>query len=122
MNFSATKCDWLNKPGRMAEKARSITNNRPIWGMNDEIMCYIRISKNILYMVYVLILQQPLRISVYSSLTGLFEDNGRDVLKASYSKLEKWDWDYNYIADNVVISKREPMTAGDVRRKKEQPK
>lgn len=68
-------------------------------------------------MVYVLILQNPLRIQVYSSLTALFEDNGAEVLQASKSKLEKWNWNFNYIAHNVVISKRETLTTGDVRRK-----
>lgn len=68
-------------------------------------------------MVYVLILQNPLRIQVYSSLTALFEDNGAEVLQASKSKLDKWNWNFNYIAHNVVISKRETLTTGDVRRK-----
>ena len=69
-------------------------------------------------MVYILILQNPLRIQPYSSLVALFEDNGADVLQASLSKLQKWDWSFNYIVHNVVISKRETLSTGDVRRKK----
>ena len=36
-------------------------------------------------MVYILILQNPLRIQPYSSLTALFDDNGKEVLQASRS-------------------------------------
>lgn len=68
-------------------------------------------------MVYILILQNPLRIQPYSSLTALFEDNGSEVLQASLSKLQKWNWDFNYIVHNVVISKRMTLSPGDVRRK-----
>lgn len=68
-------------------------------------------------MVYILILQNPLRIQPYSSLTALFEDNGAEVLQASKSKLDKWNWNFNYIAHNVVISKRETLSTGGVRRK-----
>lgn len=69
-------------------------------------------------MNFILILQNPLRIQPYSSLTALFEDNGAEILKASKSKLDKWDWSFNYIAHNVIISKREVLSSGDVRRKK----
>lgn len=72
-------------------------------------------------MIYILILQKPLRIKAYSSLTALYEDNGSEVLKASKSKLEKWDWNFNYIAYNVVISRTNALTAGDVRKVKKQP-
>ncbi len=68
--------------------------------------------------VYILILQQPLRIQVYSSLVALIEDNNIDELGASKSKLEKWNWNFNYIAHNIIISQREALTSGDVRRKK----
>lgn len=72
-------------------------------------------------MVYVLILQKPLKIQVYSSLVALIEDNDINVLGASRSKLEKWQFDqYNYIADKVIISKRQPQTSGDIRRKNAQ--
>ncbi|TFD93008.1 hypothetical protein E2605_18005 [Dysgonomonas capnocytophagoides] len=69
-------------------------------------------------MIYILILQNPLRVQPYSSLTALFEDNGTEVLQSSLSKLQKWDWRFNYIAHNVVISKRETLSTGDVRRNK----
>lgn len=69
-------------------------------------------------MVYVLILQRPLNIQVYSSLTALYEANGLEVIKASKSKLDRWDWNFNYIAHNVIISKRDALSTGDVRRKK----
>lgn len=68
-------------------------------------------------MVYVLILQKPLRIKTYSSLTALYEDNGIEVLKASKGKLDRWDWNFDYITYNVVISRSETLSAGDVRRK-----
>lgn len=68
-------------------------------------------------MVYILILQNPLKIQLYSSLTALFEDNGKEVLQASKSKLDKWNWNFNYIAHNVVISRRDTLSTGDVRRK-----
>ena len=68
-------------------------------------------------MVYILILQNPLRIQPYSSFTALFNDNGKEVLQASRSKLAKWDWNFNYIAHNVVISKRKTLSTGDVRRR-----
>lgn len=69
--------------------------------------------------VYVLILQKPLRVKSYTSLTALIEDNNISDLGASKSKLEKWNWSFDYIAHNVVISQTEALTAGDVRRIKE---
>lgn len=69
-------------------------------------------------MVYILILQNPLRIQPYSSLTALYKDSGKEILQASLSKLQKWDWSFNYIVHNVIISKRETLSTGDVRRKK----
>lgn len=69
-------------------------------------------------MIYILILQNPLRIQSYSSLAALIEDNSIEDLKASESKLRKWNWNTNYVDHNVIISKRETLTSGDVRRKK----
>lgn len=70
--------------------------------------------------VYVLILQKPLRVKSYTSLVALIEDNNIEDLGASKSKLEKWNWSFDYIAHKVVISQTEALTAGDVRRKKEE--
>lgn len=70
--------------------------------------------------VYVLIYQKPLKIKVYSSLVALIEDNKIEDLEASQSKLEKYPFDsYNYVTHKVIISKREALSTGDVRRKKE---
>lgn len=68
--------------------------------------------------VYVLILQKPLRIKVYSSLVALIEDNDLTEIGASRSKLEKWNWSFNYVNYNVVISQQETLSSGDVRRNK----
>ena len=68
--------------------------------------------------LYILLFQKPLRVKVYSSLIGLIEDNDIKELGASKSKLQKWDWNFNYIANNVVIAQRIALTAGDIRRKK----
>ena len=68
-------------------------------------------------MVYVLIYQRPLKIQVYSSLVALFEDNDINELGVSKSKLDKWDWNFNYTSLKVIISKRETLSSGDVRRK-----
>lgn len=72
--------------------------------------------------VYVLILQKPLRVKSYTSLVALIEDNNIEDLGASKSKLEKWNWSFDYIAHNVVISQTEALTAGDVRRNLEEMK
>lgn len=70
--------------------------------------------------VYVLIQQKPLKIKVYSSLVALIEDNDINILRASRSKLEKHPFDnYDYIAHNIIISKRQTQSSGDVRRKTE---
>lgn len=66
--------------------------------------------------VFVLILQKPLRVKTYTSLTALIDNNNISDLGASKSKLEKWNWSFDYITHNVVISKTEALTAGDVRR------
>ena len=70
-------------------------------------------------MVYVLIFQKPLKIQVYSSLVALFEDNDINELGVSKSKLDKCDWNFNYTSHKVIISKRETLSSGDVRRKKQ---
>lgn len=67
--------------------------------------------------VYILIIQRPLNIKVYSSLTALIEDNDSTVLGASKSKLQKHDFDrFNYITNRVIISKRHTLSTGDIRR------
>lgn len=68
-------------------------------------------------MVYILIFQKPLKIQVYSSLVALFEDNDINELGVSKSKLDKWDWNFNYTSHKIIISKREALSSGDVRRK-----
>jgi hypothetical protein len=66
--------------------------------------------------VFVLIYQKPLKIRVYSSLVALIEDNDLDDLGASKSKLEKWDWNFDYVTHRIVISKKETLSAGDIRK------
>lgn len=67
--------------------------------------------------VFVLIYQKPLKIKVYTSLVALIEDNSPDDLGASKSKLEKhFCSDFDYITHKVIISKKETLSAGDVRR------
>lgn len=66
--------------------------------------------------VFVLIYQKPLKIRVYSSLVALIEDNDLDDLGASKSKLEKWDWNFNYTTSKVIISKQSTLSAGDIRK------
>lgn len=68
-------------------------------------------------MVYVRIFQKPLNIKVYSSLTALIEDNDLQAIGASESKLRKHKFaQYDYITHKVIISRREALTSGDVRR------
>jgi len=67
--------------------------------------------------VFVLVYQKPLKIKVYSSLVALMEDNNLDDLGASRSKLEKHPFNnYDYITHKVIISKKETLSAGDVRK------
>lgn len=68
--------------------------------------------------VFTLILEKPLRVKNYTSLTALFEDNGAKVLGCGKSKLEHHDWNYNYVDYGVTIAKTETQTTGDVRKKK----
>lgn len=67
--------------------------------------------------VFVLIYQKPLKIRVYSSLVALIEDNNLDDLGASKSKLEKHPFNnFDYVTHKVIISKKETLSSGDVRR------
>lgn len=67
--------------------------------------------------VFVLIYQKPLKIKVYSSLVALIEDNNLDDLGASKSKLEKHPFNnFDYVTHKVIISKKETLSSGDVRR------
>ena len=67
--------------------------------------------------VFILIYQKPLKIRVYSSLVALIEDNNLDDLGASKSKLEKHPFNsFDYVTHKVIISKKETLSAGDVRR------
>lgn len=67
--------------------------------------------------VFVLIYQRPLSIKVYSSLVALIEDNSLDEIGASKSKLEKHPFqDFDYVTHKVIISKRQTLSTGDVRR------
>lgn len=71
--------------------------------------------------VFVLIYQRPLKIRVYSSLVALMEDNDLDDLGASRSKLEKHPFNsFDYVTNKVIISKKETMSTGDVRRNRNQ--
>jgi len=67
--------------------------------------------------VFVLIYQKPLKIRVYSSLVALIEDNNLDDLGASRSKLEKHPFNnFDYVTHKVIISKKETLSTGDIRR------
>ncbi|MBD8348595.1 hypothetical protein [Dysgonomonas sp. HGC4] len=67
--------------------------------------------------VFVRIYQKPLKIKVYSSLIALIEDSNLDDLGASKSKLEKHPFnDFDYVTHKVIISKKETISTGDVRR------
>ena len=67
--------------------------------------------------VFVLIYQRPLSIKVYSSLVALIEDNSLDEIGASKSKLEKHPFnDFDYVTHKVIISKKQTLSSGDVRR------
>lgn len=66
--------------------------------------------------VYVCILQRPLKVTTYTSLTALYEAN-RGVLRVSKSTLDKYDFDsFDYVTSRVIISKTQPQTTGDIRR------
>lgn len=67
--------------------------------------------------VFVLVSQKPLKIQTYTSLTALIDDNDLPVSK---SKLEKWDFSFDYVDSRIIISKTEAKTAGDVRRQKKE--
>jgi len=70
--------------------------------------------------VFVLIYQKPLKIKVYSSLVALIEDNNLDKIGASRSKLEKHPFNnFDYVTSKVIISKKETLSAGDVRKLKQ---
>lgn len=66
--------------------------------------------------IFVLVKQRPLRVKTYTSLTALYEDN--NDLRVSKSKLEKWDFTFDYIDTRYIISKTYSQSTGDVRRKK----
>lgn len=69
--------------------------------------------------IYTLIYQKPLRIKTYSSLVALYEDNSPGQLGVCKSTLDHYDFNsYNYVSNRVIISKTEPLSSGDVRRKK----
>jgi hypothetical protein len=68
--------------------------------------------------IYVLIHQKPLEVKTYSSLRALIEDNDVSAIGASRSKLEKFPFDrFDYVNSRYIISRSEPKTTGDVRRK-----
>ena len=65
--------------------------------------------------VFVLILQKPLKVKTYTSLTALYEAN-KDILEVSKSKLDKYPFDqFDYVDHKIVISKTTALTTGDVR-------
>jgi len=67
--------------------------------------------------IFVLIKQKPLAVKTYTSLTALYEDNGD--LRVSKSKLEKWDFTFDYVDSRYIISRTFSQSSGDVRRKKQ---
>ena len=69
--------------------------------------------------IYTLIYQKPLRIKTYSSLVALCEDNSPDQLGVSKATLDRYDFkNFNYVSNRVIIAKTEPLSSGDIRRKK----
>lgn len=65
--------------------------------------------------VFVLILQKPLKVKTYTSLTALYEAN-KEVLNVSKSTLDKYPFDqFDYVNNRIVISKTTALTTGDVR-------
>lgn len=65
--------------------------------------------------VFVLILQKPLKVKTYTSLTALYEAN-KEVLNVSKSTLDKYQFDqFDYVNNRIVISKTTALTTGDVR-------
>lgn len=65
--------------------------------------------------VFVLILQKPLKVKTYTSLTALYEDN-KEILNVSKSTLDKYPFDqFDYVNSQIIISKTETLTTGDVR-------
>lgn len=67
--------------------------------------------------VFIFIQQKPLRITTYTSLTALYEDN-RAILGVSMSTLEHHDFDrFQYLSNRFIIAKSSTQTTGDVRRK-----
>lgn len=73
--------------------------------------------------IYTLIYQKPLRVKTYSSLVALCEDNSPEQLGVSKATLDRYDFNnYLYVSNRVIISKTEPLSSGDVRRKKAIPK
>ena len=67
--------------------------------------------------VFVLITQKPLKVKTYTSLAALVDDN---ILPVSKSKLEKWDFIFDYADSKIVISRTEAKTTGDVRRQEKE--
>ena len=69
--------------------------------------------------VFVLILQKPLKVKTYTSLTALYEDNS-DLLNISKSTLDRYPFDqFDYVNSRIVISKTDSKTVGDVRKERE---
>lgn len=65
--------------------------------------------------VFVLILQKPLKVKTYTSLTALYEAN-KEVLNVSKSTLDKYPFDpFDYVNNRIVISKTTALTTGGVR-------
>lgn len=70
--------------------------------------------------VFVFIIQKPLKIKTYTSLTALYEEN-RDIINVSKSTLDKYPLDqFDYVNSRIIISKTVASTTGDVRRNKKE--
>lgn len=67
--------------------------------------------------VFVLILQKPLKVKTYTSLSALYNDN-RGVIDVSKSTLDHYDFDrFNYLSNRFIIAKTEAQSTGDIKRK-----
>lgn len=67
--------------------------------------------------VFIFIQQKPLRVTSYTSLTALYEDN-KTVINVSKSTLDHYDFDrFKYLSSRFIIAKTDTQTTGDIKRK-----
>ncbi len=67
--------------------------------------------------VFVLILQKPLKVLSYTSLSALYNDN-KAIIDVSKSTLDHHDFDrFHYLSNRFIIAKTDTQTTGDIKRK-----